>query len=161
VHTTAAIRRQLDEITAVVDRDESQLLSRKAEVSKWSPAEHLDHSLRVASAVLKRLLSPAAPLPQGINMLGRAVLFAGWFPRGRGESPENLRGAPATRQELHAAIEEVQRLINGAEQDDRPMERRPIVRHPFFGGLNAAQAMRFLVVHNNHHLKIIRDIIAR
>ena len=37
----------------------------------------------------------------------------------------------------------------------------PVFPHPYFGGLSAAQGVRFLGMHNHHHWKIVRDIRRR
>jgi hypothetical protein len=35
------------------------------------------------------------------------------------------------------------------------------MRHPYFGGLTPAEWLRFIPVHHHHHLKIVRDILAK
>ena len=37
---------------------------------------------------------------------------------------------------------------------------RPLMKHSLFRGLDAARSMRFLTVHDAHHLRIVRGILA-
>ena len=126
-------------------------------VSAWSPAEHLDHSIRVTASVLKNV-ADSNEIAGGINLLGRIILLAGRIPRGRGRSPERFRGALTDRTALEAAITSVEQQL---ATNDRALLLSPkvISRHPRFAGLTAEQALRFLAIHTDHHLRIVRDIL--
>ena len=153
------LRAQMTEIGELIARPEHELFASREAISKWSAAQHLDHSLKVCSAVLGSILEPSGSLPRGINFLGRLVLSLGWFPRGRGESPQSLRGTSATPQEIEASVGDIRRFLEMVDEHRVEAAKDPIVRHPYFGGLTASQALRFLVIHNRHHLRIINEVM--
>jgi hypothetical protein len=146
------IREQSARMRAIVA---SRELSAAIPRSAWCVAEHLDHTIKVASSTIQVLLKPTLPaLPYGINFMGRMVLTSGWIPRGRGNAPEKLRGMPATKDELIARLTELDVILERtAATSDR--DATPVLRHPLFGGLSFSQSLEFLVIHTNHHLKII------
>lgn len=149
---------QLAEISRLAERPEAELLTVHPKVSAWSLAQHLDHSLKVGSAVLGSVVAPKEPPKAGINMAGRMVLLLGWFPRGRGESPKPLRGEAADTARLLAAVEKV-RALRARVTADTLASSATVLKHPYFGGLTAAQAVRFLAIHTRHHLRISADIL--
>jgi hypothetical protein len=123
--------------------------------SAWCVAEHLDHTLKVTTTTLQILLKPELPvLPRGINLIGRMVLLTGWIPRGRGRSPEKLRGAQVPADQLEAQLALLDELIERIASEP-PRNASPVFRHPFFGGLTFAESLSFLTIHTEHHLKII------
>lgn len=134
---------------------DSREVSMRVPQSAWCVAEHLDHTLKVTNSTLRILLKPELPvLPKGINFIGRMVLLTGWIPRGRGRSPEKLRGAPATMHQLQALLDQLDELIERIAAEP-PRKASAVFRHPFFGGLTYAQSLRFLAIHTEHHLRII------
>ena len=126
--------------------------------SAWSALEHLDHTIKVASGLLHVLNKEEIPrLPRGISVIGRLVLLIGWIPRGRGRSPERMLPAPATVDELQQRLTEMDAQIERVANRTAAVPAFPIVRHPVFGGLTYAQALRFIAIHTHHHLKILDD----
>ncbi len=133
--------------------------ARDERVSKWSVAEQLDHSCKVALSILRRLGEDGVKPSRGINFIGRMVLLLGWIPRGRGETPTRLAGKPCTAEDVARSLEKLERAVNELPADAARSSRGAIVPHPKFGGLTPPQALRFLVVHTEHHLRIVRDIM--
>lgn len=154
----AEIRTQFERLRALARS--AELSARNERISAWCIAEQLDHVIRVSASVVDVLADPnAEPRPGGINILGRLVLKFGWIPRGLGKSPRRLRGAPATGAELDAKLAQLERSFDALPFDKLRASHVPIVPHPRFRALDAPQALRFLVVHTQHHLKIIDDIV--
>jgi DinB family protein len=150
----ARIRAQSERIRALLaSRDLRAPVPRSA----WSVGEQLDHTIKVASSSIQVLLKPVLPtLPRGINFTGRMVLLSGWIPRGVGKAPEKLTGIHTTADELHARLAELDTLIDRAlASATAGRDGSPVLRHPMFGGLSFAQAIEFVVIHTDHHLKIV------
>ncbi len=157
--STRKLAAQMEEMARIAALDERALFA-DSNVSAWTPAEHLDHLIKVSSSIVQRLLDLDAPAgPRGISPLGRLILLLGRIPRGRGKAPERLRGTRATAPELLAALERLRARIAQLEDPHLAHARGCIVPHPKFGGLNPSQALRFAVLHNEHHFKIVRDIL--
>jgi hypothetical protein len=87
------------------------------------------------------------------------VLALGWIPRGVGKAPEGMEGVEAVASDLALHLDAIRPRL--ATVRARPGGLRPgerILPHPYFGGLDLPQTIRFWVVHTVHHLKIVDDI---
>ncbi len=154
-----AVRRQFATMIDMPGKAGERLFEPRPEVSGWSAGEHLDHSAKVAAAILRQMLKNEPIDAPPINWIGRALLGAGWLPRGRGRSPERLRGAVVTPVVLEATYRELAGLLEDFPKRSALEPSRPLVKHPVFRGLNATQAMRFIAVHNRHHMKIVDEVL--
>ena len=143
---------------ALADSGESRLFT-VGQCSAWCPSEHLDHIVKVSAAIVNRLLQLDAPAAPGISLPGRVILAIGRIPRGKGKSPERVRGARVSSEELHASVAKLEEKLDLLSDVHLADKRGPIVPHPRFGGLLPGQALRFAAIHNDHHLRIIRDIL--
>jgi hypothetical protein len=153
------MRRQLQELRALVDAPDERLFA-ESRHSAWTPGEHADHLIKVTASVVNRILQADAPrVDAPLKALGRLILAVGRIPRGRGKSPERLRGMRVTREELHAGLTKLEGKFDELTAGHLADARGPIVPHPRFGGLRPAQALRFAAVHMDHHLRIIADIV--
>jgi hypothetical protein len=153
------IERQLHEVEALIAEGDARLAARAAAVSGWSVGEQVDHILKVLDRSLGLLLTSEEALPKGINLVGRILLAARRLPRGVGKSPAALRGAARPAGERRAQLDRIAPLLERVrDSPERFMRPTPIYPHPYFGGLRAAQAVRFLAVHTDHHLRIVADI---
>ncbi len=154
------IREQLLEIETVLDQGEGAIKLRVPRLSAWSVAQQLDHVLLALERSLEKLLSRPEGLPYGINWTGRMVLALGWFPRGVARAPKGFEGrelpADALRQRTQAVRQRLNELAQDAAICTRP---EPVLKHPYFGGLDCARGLQFLAIHTHHHLKIVRKIL--
>lgn len=136
-----------------------ELLVCNERVSGWCPAEHLDHMTKVAGSVVSVLGDENAQPRPGVTLMGRLVMLVGWIPRGIGKAPRRVLGTRAAAEDIHAAVAGLEQALEALPAAALSPARGPIVPHPRFGGLTPPQALRFIAVHNEHHLKIVRDIL--
>ncbi|GAK89272.1 hypothetical protein JCM19297_1100 [Nonlabens ulvanivorans] len=77
------------------------------------------------------------------------------IPRGKGRAPKHvLPEDHITKADL---LQQIQLAENGLENIEQ-LDARCHFKHPLFGHLNLKESQKFLAIHTEHHLKIIRDI---
>jgi hypothetical protein len=153
-----AFEEQLDRVAALLDAEPDPTPLRAERVSGWSVGEQVDHLLKIVRANLDRL-EERRPARRSINLVGRIVLGLGRIPRGVGKCPASLCGSARARAELRSELAAVRaRLAQVARATALWSDPRPLVGHPYFGGLTPKQALRFLAVHTDHHLRIVAEI---
>jgi hypothetical protein len=136
-------------------------------VSAWSVGQQVDHLARVGVEVARGLSEVAATgtfpthaTDATTTVTGMALLRLGWIPRGVAKAPRSVTpdASPGT-EEIRGRIAEIRSILARLRDDIAAVERASARRkHPYFGGLTAASWVRFLWVHQRHHLKIVRDI---
>jgi hypothetical protein len=173
---SAALRRlharllaQADLLVALAAAPEEGLWRVAEEVSGWSVAQHLEHLMLADHAVLDRLDELLAGAGAGgangtgsagaINVSGRLVLFFNYIPRGSARATTPIQPKSTSVAPIRAGVAEVRRRLGGLGDRLGGLRlARGTARHLRFGGLDARQWVRFLEVHNHHHLKIVRDV---
>jgi hypothetical protein len=126
-------------------------------ISKADVGWHLDHSLKVINSVFEALeTSNSNDYKKKFNVLRLFTFTLGSFPRGKAKSPKRvlppviiLKGD--IENQLEKAILNFKKIEN--------LEENQFFMHPLFKQLNKKQTIKFLRLHTNHHLKIVRDII--
>ena len=128
-----------------------------AKVSKREVAWHIDHSLRVINGICNALThSDPAEYESRFNLSKMFFLGIGWFPRGKVRAPKAIMNHDSIdRDELIALFTKVKSKLSNIAS--LPVDTFFV--HPVFGKLNRAETPKFLRMHTNHHLKIIRDIL--
>lgn len=154
------IDRQFAAISALLEGGDGVLAARAPRVSGWSVAQQIDHILHAAQAVFSTLTGEGKAPPTGINPTGRILLRLGWLPRGVAKSPKSA--LPAEAPDAAELAAKLARLRAGFRdlgyRTGLLASRQLLFKHPYFGGLDCRQTLRFLGVHTHHHLKIVRDI---
>ena len=124
-------------------------------VSVW---RHIDHSLIVIRDVMKQVIdSDPNQYRWSCNIWRIIVLGIGIIPRGRAKAPDfTLPTNNISPESIASHLHEVQTLLPLFES---LTDNHKYLDHPFFGKLTLKQSKRNLIIHTNHHLKIICDII--
>lgn len=159
----ARLAAQGREMAALAAEPDSALLARADGVSAWAVAQQIEHlgltGGRVIDAVEAILADPGTPPRGRPNPAGWMVLLTGRIPRGRVKtrpewappeaSPERARQAVATLAGRTAA------LAARAAEIAAARATRP---HMVLGQFDARRWLRFLAIHQEHHLRLVRDI---
>lgn len=127
------------------------------EVSKANVAWHLDHMLKTINQVSKKLIdSDPGAFRSNFSPQRTFVHTSGIIPRGAAESPKNVRPPEVV---LLDSLERQLSLAKINLKKITDLNEKANFQHPIFKQLDRDQTRRFLDVHTNHHLKIIRDIL--
>tara|TARA_R110002051_G_scaffold104720_1_gene177510 strand:- start:3 stop:452 length:450 start_codon:yes stop_codon:yes gene_type:complete len=138
--------------------DSIQFKERKnLKVSKATVGWHLDHTLKVLNGVLLAIKNSDPKLYQKkFNSLRFITFTLGMFPRGKAKSPKRV--LPPEIIETTAIENQLKEVATNLKiMND--LKENQYFQHPFFNHLNKKQTIKFIVLHTNHHLKIIKDIL--
>lgn len=126
-------------------------------ISGWTVGQQIEHVCMTIVRVHKELFSPASlNRKTHLKPLGRAILTVGRIPRGRGKAPAVVRPSDgSTTEQVQAVV--LNAKASGAEVANAP--EAGTFDHPIFGVLDKKRAIRFLEVHTDHHIRIIKDIL--
>lgn len=125
-------------------------------VSDWSVWMHVHHCCLGMTRIVRGLAESRPPKPRSRFSLPRlVVLTTGMIPRGRAKSPEAVvPDESVTARELNAMLDESDEMLDQAVR----LGPEAWFEHFAFGPMGRDDALRFLRIHNRHHLKIIDDI---
>ena len=126
-------------------------------VSKGNVGWHIVHSCLVIDSVCGAVIkSDPTRFIKKFSFKAFLVLLVNSFPRGKAKAPsftmpsEELSSA-SVLQSIQASRKSIEALSKAGKNQ--------YFTHPIFGDLNTADTFKFLAVHTNHHLKIIKDIL--
>lgn len=128
------------------------------DVSGWSVGMHVHHCALGMVGICDALLASEPPVPRSSFSVPRTFVFTtGRIPRGRGKAPDSALPSPDIEAtELIALLGRSGDLL-GRVADADPGQWW---HHFAFGVMNRDQTLRFVGIHNRHHLRIIDDIRA-
>ena len=128
-------------------------------VSEGDVNWHIDHSLQVIIGICATLLkSDPSKYKWEFNAARLLFFTVGEFPRGKGDAPKVVQ--PKER----ASVEKLRQLLEKAKQSVKQVADCPknsYFKHFAFGLLNREHAFRFIHIHTEHHIRIIKDIVKK
>ena len=127
-------------------------------VSDWSIGMHVHHCCLAMIGICQSLIASTPPPPRaGFSLVRSLVFLSGRIPRGRGRSPDLVMPrqnvSPA---ELRTLLDQSGRILTEVHD----LDPNAWFRHFAFGVLDRDKTLRFILIHNRHHLRIISDIVA-
>lgn len=120
---------------------------------------HIDHSLRVISGVCSALQkSDPKDYRWKFNLTKLYIFTRKSIPRGKAKAPKQVVSTEKIEiKNLMEQYRDALKLLISIEN----ISKNSHFKHPYFGVLNLKETERFLIIHTQHHLKIMQDIIAK
>lgn len=143
--------KQIDELESYI----SHLELMNLDVSNSSVGWQIEHSLLVLNGVIRSLKkSDPASFKWSFKPIKYLILWRKVIPRGKVHAPKYVYPDAFTEDSLKANIETCRKLLVDLDQ----LGAQHFFTHPIFGDLKKREAEKFLWIHTEHHLKIIREI---
>lgn len=149
----AEIRAQIDELSGLVPRRDVA----SADISGWSVGMHIHHCGLAMIGIARSLIECDEPVPSGEpGPNASMILKTGSIPRGVAQAPEvAIPTLDVTSRVLEKTLGESEAQLAQLP----PVGDRCWFRHFALGVLVKREAVRFMSVHNAHHLEIVADIL--
>ena len=128
-----------------------------AEISSSSVGWHIEHSLMTIDAITHNLKKSNPAEYKSSMVFSKILIFAmGKIPRGRAIAPEIVKPKnDITVLTLNDHLERTKLNISMLKD----INKNCFFEHPYFKKLNVQKSIRFMEIHTNHHLNVVRDII--
>ncbi len=158
------IRGQLGQLRSLVELEGPAQRTVPA-ISGWSVAEHVEHLARAHNPLFVKLAELAETddpaLAHGrMTLVGLWVLWTGRIPRGRGKAPERTRPTAGSLHQVRSLVAESSESFERLAARRSELEAvRARIDHPYFGRLLPRHWLRFVELHHDHHLAIVREIL--
>lgn len=125
-------------------------------VSSSSVGWHIEHSLLVINSVITQMAkSDPSKYRWSFSFWRMLVFMTNKIPRGKAKAPKVVRPAESVPTSLIAQLQLAKQQVDVLDT----LSPNHYVEHPYFGHLNLQPTRKFLVIHSQHHLDIIRDIV--
>ncbi len=126
-------------------------------ISEVTVGWHIEHCLLVIKQITSTVAQSEPKLYKSkFNMPRFFVFLSKTIPRGKAKAPKVvIPTEEITLDTLQASLTNTYQAITYLKD----CEEHQYFMHPFFGQLNKKQTIKFLAIHTEHHLKIIRDIL--
>ena len=132
----------------------------KTDVSQVSVGWQLEHVMMVINNVVTAMeKSNPSDYRFKYSPIRFVIMTFGKIPRGKGKAPKGvqpLEQETRTIESLRLHYENAKLSVEKLPQ----LDKNQFFIHPLFGYMKRNSTIKFLGIHSNHHLKIIRDIIA-
>jgi len=126
-------------------------------ISEAAVGWHIEHCLLVIKQITSTVAqSDPSLFKSKFNFARFSYFLIKNFPRGKAKAPKVVIPTnEITLESLQASLNNTYQAITYLKD----CEELQYFMHPFFGQLNKKQTIKFLAIHTEHHLKIIRDIL--
>jgi hypothetical protein len=147
--------RTLDDLRAMVTHADVSAPS----VSQWNVGMHVHHCGLAMMNIGRGLAKSTSPVPPERRSVPRLIVFTlGRIPRGRARNSAASAPTPSIPpEELLSLLDQSAKAVEAAKN----LGRDAWITHPIFGPLRRDDALKFVRIHNRHHLKIVSDILTR
>jgi len=146
--------KSLAALAAVVPESDVRVPS----VSEWSIGMHVHHCCLSMLGISRALVASTPPPPRSRPpWITSVILLTGRIPRGRAQAPRAVIPlAPTAQADLLELLNESGRQLDLVTR----LDPQAWFKHFELGVLRRDRALRFIHVHNEHHVRIVSDILS-
>ena len=128
-------------------------------ISKWSVGMQIEHCLLGTRGICSALAN-SKPYTGKIKkgFLRRIIFLTGIIPRGRGKAPD---AALPNEESIESGLRDLLAEARLSTQKVAETDCACWWEHFRFGVMKRDEALKFVSIHNKHHLKIISDILSK
>ncbi|AFM03261.1 Protein of unknown function (DUF1569) [Bernardetia litoralis DSM 6794] len=146
-------KKQLSELESYIP----QLEKTNSKITHSNIGWQIDHSLRVIRGIAWQLEeSNPNEFASKFSIQKSFILLTGYIPRGKAKAPKAVQNEnEITEESIRDFLEKTKSQVDKIDN----LDKNSHFSHPYFGKLNKKEAIRFIEIHTEHHLKIIRDIL--
>ena len=147
------LKKQLSELESYSDKLDFQNTAISQSTIGWQ----IDHTLKVVIGIVSVMQSSNPDdYKWKFNKYRTIVFWKNKIPRGKVKAPKSVQTYEIiTPKDLASQFETSKIQIENFEL----LNQNSNFKHPFLGQLNIKLAVKFLQIHTEHHLQIIRDIL--
>lgn len=128
------------------------------QISDVTVGWHIEHSLLVANSIIKMLVrSEPSNYSKGFNFKKSLFFILKYIPRKKAKAPSAVRPEVSS-----ISPESLSTLFRKVRERFRQLDNLPEsahFKHAYLGTLNKEESCRFMLLHTQHHIKIIKDVI--
>ena len=142
----------VDELASYIPQFEA----RNETVSSSSVGWQIEHSLLVISSVIEGVTkSDPSKYKWSFRPIKYLIFWRGKIPRGKSRAPKFVVPDTFTAESLQTHIDLCRAKITAFES----VGAGHYFSHPYFGDTKKKDVIPFLVMHTDHHVQIIQDIL--
>jgi hypothetical protein len=150
----------MQQLSSIIDELSSKIKQHEkinSAVSLASVGWHIAHSTIVIKQIIEQLeKSDPAVYKWKFSMPRLVVFLMNKIPRGKGKAPKSVLV------DDKFTIETLKKYITVAREKVKLLDSfnpKKNFQHPYFGMLHVKSTLKFLLIHTNHHMQIIDDVI--
>ena len=150
----------MNKLSTLIDQLEQYIAKQTSinpSVSRSPVGWHIEHSLLTIDSIIDALKrSDPALYKWKFNFPKLLIFTINKIPRGRAQAPSTVQpneNFSAASLKTHAASTR-QKLL-----ELEKLQSNKFIKHPVFGHLKLKPTLKFIAIHTQHHLNIIKDIL--
>ena len=133
-----------------------QLEARNENASSSTVGWQIEHSLLVISSVIDGVTkSDPSKYKWSFRPIKYLIFWRGKIPRGKSKAPKFVIPDTFTAESLQLHIDRCYAKITELDS----LSEGHYFSHPYFGDTKKKDVIPFLIMHTEHHVKIIREIL--
>lgn len=148
-------------LSTLIDKLESYIPQHQQEnpnISSSTVGWQIAHALKVVRGVVRSLeISKPEEYKHKFSLSKTTVLSLQKIPRGKAKAPKYVR--PEEEELSQEALQEQVASARRAVDKLQQLPKEVHFAHPYFGSLKKKQAEKFIKIHTQHHLDIIKDML--